>query len=171
MKVKLSTTNITWDPKKIILWRRSMLVVSSSSNLGRYGDEVLLLTAKLETSQLVDKVCAIEGELFATFMQVGLLVLIVVLVLVLLAAVRKWVFDRDWFEKKSGFENEDAVKLISIFLFGFVCWVGSVRESLMSERETGSKISCSFFRFVVIRCRTTATTTTLKAMSFNTTRV
>lgn len=101
-----------------------MLVVSSSSNLGRYGDEVLLLTAKLETSQLVDKVCAIEGELFAAFMQVGLLVLIVVLVLVLLAAVRKWVFDRDWFEKNSGFENEDAVKLISIFLFGFVCWVG-----------------------------------------------
>ena len=46
----------TWEPKKIILWRRSMLVVSSSSNLGSHG-EVVEADKSSETTQLEDKVC------------------------------------------------------------------------------------------------------------------
>lgn len=111
----------TWEPRKTILWRRSMFVVSSSSKLGsREGDWATASTENLDTSQLLDRVCLGRGpdKFIEDLTQKGFALLGILW-------SRLKIFsslpDRIGFKRKTWFEVEDddtRFKLIST-VFGF----------------------------------------------------
>lgn len=154
----------------MILWRRSILVVSSSSNLGSRGDDVVAVWK----SQLLDKVCLVGDELFKALIthtpllllrQLILLLLLIRPLLFTVGEIGTWVCEAPLIEH-SGLEAEAAYVIILVFSLVVSVWAHPFSFIWENSVELGRKTRPSFFTKGQVRerCRSAII---LKSWSFD----